>query len=310
MKFNNLKGSIILLTASVIWGFAFVAQDVAAKKAPPFAINALRSFIAAIALYLLYLAVNYKTKTPFIPKDKTERKGILTAGLITGCIFFMAANFQQFGIGYYPKEANVSARSAFITALYVILVPIFSVFIGKKISPVIFLAVVTAMVGVYLLCCSKGLDKLYFADVLIFICAVFYALHIMCIDKYVGHVGGIRLSVMQFVMCGAISTVFSLITEWSAITDYKAILSVAPQILYLGIMSSGVAYTLQIIGQKYAEPSVASISMSFESVFGALGGVWFSGKILSNWEIIGCVIMFAAIIIAQIPELLENKSKA
>lgn len=301
MKRNNLKGSIILLVAAMIWGLAFVAQSGAAELVPPFATNALRSFIAAAVLYLLYLALNRKEKAPFIPKEKENRKKILAAGLITGFFFFMAANFQQFGIQFYPAQAEIEARSAFITALYVILVPLFSVFLGKKISPFVLTAVAVAVVGVYLLCFSKGISGIYLADGLVFICAICFSLHIMCIDKYVETVGGIRLSIMQFIVCGAISGACSLIFEFSKLS-FTGIISAAPQILYLAIMSSGVAYTLQIMGQKFAEPSVASITMSLESVFGALGGWLISGKSMTLTQIIGCVIMFGAIVIAQIPE--------
>ena len=307
MNRNNFKGSLILLVATLIWGLAFVAQSGAAELVPPFATNALRSFIAAIVLYILYLVVNRKEKIPFIPKEKENRKKILSAGLITGLFLFVAANFQQFGIKFYPEAAETEARSAFITSLYVILVPLISVFVGKKISPYVLAAVGVAVVGVYLLCFSKGIDGVYFADVLIFVCAVCFSLHIMCIDKYVGLVGGIRLSIMQFIVCGIISCTSSLIFEFSQLS-FTNIITAAPQILYLGILASGVAFTLQIIGQKYAEPSVASITMSLESVFGALGGWLISGKSMTYTQVIGCVIMFAAIVIAQIPEFKNNKT--
>ena len=306
MKTNNLKGTLILLIAAIIWGLAFVAQSGAAQLVPPFATNCLRSFIAAIVLYVLYLVVNRKEKIPFIPKKKTERKKVLSAGLITGCFFFMAANFQQFGIKFYPPQAETEARSAFITALYVILVPIFSVVINKKISPFVLLAVLIAVVGVYMLCFSKGISGVYFADLLVFVCAICFALHIICIDKYVGLVGGIRLSVMQFIVCGFISFVCAVIFEADEFSVKNTVQAIWP-ILYLGIMSSGVAYTLQIIGQKYAEASVASITMSLESVFGALGGWLISGKAMLPLQIVGCVVMFAAIVVAQIPEFISDK---
>lgn len=309
MKHNNLKGSIILLIAAIIWGLAFVAQSGAAELVPPFATNSLRSFIAAIVLYILYIRLNRKEKIPFIPTEKNERKGVLVAGLVTGIFFFMAANFQQFGIKFYPENAEIEARSAFITALYVILVPIFAIATGKKISLFVLLAVGVAVVGIYMLCFSKGIEGIYFADLLVFICAVCFALHIMCIDKYVGFVGGVRLSIMQFIVCGVISLFCSLIFESGQVT-LTNIFAAAPQILYLGIMSSGVAYTLQIMGQKYAEPSVASITMSLESVFGALGGWLISGKTMLPLQILGCIIMFAAIVIAQIPEFKANKTAA
>lgn len=309
MKRNNLKGTAILLVAAIIWGLAFVAQSGAAQLVPPFATNCLRSFIAAGLLYLLYRFVNRKTKEPFVPKEKSECKKVLGAGLITGIFFFMAANFQQFGIKFYPPYAETEARSAFITALYVILVPIFAVFLGKKISPFVLAAVIIAVIGVYMLCFSKGINGIYFADLLVFVCAICFALHIICIDKYVGKVGGIRLSVMQFAVCGTISLICSIAFENDTFSLKNTIEAIFP-ILYLGIMSSSVAYTLQIIGQKYAEPSVASITMSLESVFGALGGWLISGKTMLPLQIVGCIIMFAAIVVAQIPEFLAQKSES
>ena len=307
MKFNNLKGSLILLTASLIWGLGFVAQADAAKLVPPFCMNSLRAFIASFALYLFYLFKNRKEKVPFIPKEQPLKKAHIIAFISCGLLFFAANNFQQFGIGVYPQNVEIEARSGFITALYVILVPLFSILIGKKINGYIIIAVLTAMIGVYFLCFSKGISGIYLADGLIFMCAVFYALHIMTIDKFVGVTGSLKLSIMQFLVCGIISGVLSLCLEFSRLS-LENILAAALPILYLAIMSSSVAFTLQIVGQRYAEPSVASISMSFESVFAALGGWVISGKTLTIYQILGCVIMFAAIIIAQLPQFKKQKA--
>lgn len=306
MKYNNLKGSLILGAAALIWGLAFVAQTGAADLVPPFAVNALRSFIAAIALYFLHLILNRKAKEPFFPKENKLRKKYFSAAAVCGLFFFVAVNFQQFGISFYPKGVETEARSGFITALYVILVPLFSAFMGKKISPYVLGAVAVAVVGVYMLCFSKGFIGIYLADLLVFICAVCFALHIMAIDEFVGITGGIKLSIMQFLVCGVISGILSLIFEARDIT-LANLYSALGQILYLGLMSSAVAYTLQITGQKYAEPSVASISMSFESVFAALGGWIIMGNGLSPTQIAGCVIMFASIVLAQIPEFSKKK---
>lgn len=307
MKYKNLKGTLILLIAAIIWGLAFVAQSGAAENVPSFTVSAIRAFIACAVLYLWYLIINRKEKKPFIPKLKAERKKVLLAGVITGCCFFVATNFQQYGIQFYPKHAEIEARSAFLTAMYVILVPIFSIFIGKKISPFVLAAVGIAAVGVYMLCFSNGIGGVYLADALVFVCAICFSLHIMCVDKYVGFVGGVRLSILQFLVCGMLSTVCSLIFE---INDVKIenIIAAAPDILYLAIMSSGIAFTLQSVGQKYAEPSVASITMSLESVFGALGGWLISDKTMAPLQIVGCVVMFGAIIVAQIPEFLKKET--
>lgn len=307
MKHNNLKGSLILITAALIWGLAFVAQSGAADLVPPFIFNALRSFIAAFVLYFFWIFINRKDKKTFFPANKSDRKKYYMSGLICGLCLAVSVNFQQFGIAFYPKGVASEARAGFLTALYVILVPIFSVFAKKKIHPVIWAAVVIALFGVYKLCFSCGFGQIYLGDVLVFICAICFSLHIMSVDKFVGFTGGIKLSIMQFTVCGAFSFVLSLIFELQQI-NIQNILSATLQILYLGIMSSGIAYTLQIVGQKYAEAAVASISMSLESVFAALGGWIISGNVLSSSEILGCVLVFLAITVAQIPEFFSKKT--
>ena len=307
MKTNNLKGSIILITAALIWGLAFVAQSGAAALVPPFTFNALRSFIGAAALYIFYLITNIKQKTAFFPKEKSSKKGYLIGGLVCGICLAVSINFQQFGIAFYPKGVASEARAGFITALYVILVPIFSRFLKKKIYPAVWLGVIIAIIGIYMLCFSGGIDGIYLADVLVFLCAITFTTHIMAVDKYVGLTGGIKLSIMQFIVAGAISLILSFIFEFKDL-QLANILSAAPQILYLGIMSSGVAYTLQIVGQKFAEPAVASISMSLESVFAALGGWIISGNTLSGREILGCALVFVAIIVAQTSDFKKQKA--
>ena len=306
MKQNNLKGSLILCTASLIWGLAFVAQSDAADLVPSFTFNALRSFIGAVALFVFYKITGRKRKESFFPADKALKKQYYLAAAVCGLMLTVSVNLQQFGLAAYPSGAAAEARGGFITALYVVLVPVISFFTGKKTSPVIWLSVLVALSGFYLLCLSGGVGGIYLGDLLIFICAVSFSLHILSIDKFVGITGGVKLSVMQFTVVGVLSSVLALIFERPELSN---ILSAAPQILYLGIMSSGVAYTLQIVGQKYAEPSVASLSMSLESVFAALGGWIISGNSLSVKEFCGCALVFAAIITAQLPEMIASKKK-
>ena len=301
MKKSNLKGSLILITAALIWGLAFVAQSGAADLVPPFIFNALRSFIGAFALYLFYVFTNRKNKTAFFPSEKSEKKVYFKAAIICGICLAVSVNFQQFGIAFYPKGVASEARAGFITALYVILVPIFSVFIGKRLNLFIWAGVFIALIGVYMLCFSGGVDRIYVGDVLVFACAICFSLHIMAVDSFVSFTGGVKLSIMQFLVCGLISFILSLIFEIPQIS-FQNILSAAPQILYLGIMSSGVAYTLQIVGQKNLNPTVASLIMSLESVFAVLAGWVLLNQTLSGREILGCVLMFAAIILAQLPD--------
>lgn len=307
MKSNNLKGSLILIAAALIWGLAFVAQSGAAALVPPFTFNALRSFIGAIALYIFYIITNTKQKSAFFPAEKSERRRFLLGGLICGICLAVSINFQQFGIAFYPKGVASEARAGFITALYVILVPIFSVFLRKSIHPTVWLGVFIAIIGIYMLCFSGGIGSVYLGDVLVFLCAISFSAHIMAVDRFVGLTGGVKLSIMQFVVAGVISLLLGIIFEFSEINP-QSILAAAPQILYLGIMSSGVAYTLQIVGQKYAEPAVASISMSLESVFAALGGWLISGNSLSDREFFGCALVFIAIIVAQTGDFKKQKA--
>ena len=306
MKYKNLKGSLILCFAALLWGLAFVAQT-NASAVPSFLINCLRSYISVPFLYIVYRIVKRKNPEPVFPKSKSERKTVITGAIVCGIFLAISVNFQQFGIAFYPDGAAVEAHSGFITALYVIIVPIFSLFLKRKISPLVWVSVVIALVGFYLLCFKSGLDGFYFADLLVFVCAICFSLHILAVDKFVGAIGGIRLSMLQFLVCGTVSGILSLIFETQNYNG-QILLSAMPYILYLGIMSSGVAYTLQIIGQKYAEPAFASLSMSLESVFAAIGGA-LAGNLLSGRELIGCTVVFAAIILAQIPELIANKKE-
>lgn len=306
MKTNNLKGSLILGLAAFIWGMAFVAQNMVSNSVPTFTISTCRSFIAAAVLFIFWKLTTFKNKEKFFPKQKSARKKYYIAGLICGVCLTIASNLQQFGMSLYPKDAPTEAHAGFLTALYVILVPIFSVFLRKKVGFLVWLGGILAAGGIYLLCFTGGIGGFYVGDIIVFSCSIAFTFHILSVDKYVGLTGGIKLSIMQFFVVGVLSLIGSLIFDLKSLTLSGLIDGVLP-ILYLGIMSSGVAYTLQIVGQKYAQPAVASITMSFESVFAVLGGVLFSSGTLKPNEILGCIIMFIAIIIAQIPEILQSK---
>ncbi len=295
---QNLKGSLILCVASLIWGLAFVAQSTAADRVPPFLFNSLRSFIGSLFLLLLLSLRSVKSSTPLFPKSKDERKKALAGGILCGIFLTVAVNFQQFGIAYYPSGVATEARAGFLTALYVILVPLFSIFVGKLPRFNLLIAVGVATAGVYLLCLSDGIGSVYLGDLFLLCCAIAFAFHILTVNRFVSDVDGILLSALQFLICGILSAILSLIFED---VSWNNVLSAAPQILYLGIASSGIAYTLQIIGQKFAEPTVASITMSLESVFAALGGWLIAGNALSGRELFGCSLVFAAIVLAQIP---------
>ncbi len=301
MKQNNLKGCLILCTAALIWGLAFVAQSSAADNVPPFLMNSLRSFISAIFLFIILSLKNIKAKGEIIPKNPNTRKTVLLGGFVCGFILAVAINFQQFGIAAYPKGVASEAHAGFITALYVVLVPLFSAALGKKITAPVWCAVAVVLAGLYMLCFSSGIEGLYLGDLLMLCCAVSFTFHILSVERFVDAVGGIRLSMLQFLVCAIVSGILSLIFE-VGIINWQGVLAAAAPILYLGIMSSGVGYTLQIIGQRYAEASIASLSMSLESVFAALGGWLILGNTIKSRELIGCVLVFAAIVLAQLPE--------
>ena len=302
---RNLKGSLILCLASLIWGVAFVAQSTAADRVPPLLCNSLRSWIGAIFLFFLFWITNRRAGKPIFPKDPALRKKTLAGGALCGLFLTVSVNLQQFGITYYPDGVATEARAGFLTALYVILVPLISVILGKRISPTLISAVMIAMVGIWFLCFSDGISGFYWGDLLIFLCSISFSLHILTIDRYVDAVGGIALSFWQFLVCALLSGVLSLFFETPS---WQSVLTAAPQILYLGLVSSGIAYTLQIIGQKFAEPTVASLTMSLESVFAALGGWIIVGNELSANELVGCLLVFVGIVLAQIPFPLKKRT--
>ena len=304
-KKSNLKGSLILCTAALLWGVAFAVQDSAAKLVPPFAFNCLRSIVGAAFLFGFMGIKSIKNKD-YLPVPKTmNKKLLLTGSILCGIALAVSTNFQQFGIAAYPDGVPTAARSGFITALYVILVPILSVFVKKRVPIMVWIACLVAVGGFYMLCLFEGVSGFYLADISVLGCTFTFSLHIMMIDKYCDAIGGVRLSAFQFVFAAIISGVLALIFELDIIS-LANIKSAIPHILYMGIVSSGIAYTLQIVGQKFAEPAIASLSMSLESVFAALAGV-VVGDLLEVNEIIGCILVFAAIVLAQIPEFFKRK---
>ena len=198
----------------------------------------------------------------------------------------------------YPPEAAASSRSGFVTATYMVMVAVMGIFLGKRPHPIVFVAVVVALVGMYLLCVPDGLGSVYLGDWLVLASALGYALHIIVIDRYT-RVDGVRLSRVQLLVAGSISLVCALVVEHP--TPAVVAVAVVP-ILYAGVCSDGIAYTLQIIAQKTTDPTVASIIMSLESVFAAVGGWLILSESLSPVELIGCALVFAAVLLSQVPE--------
>lgn len=294
---STLKNSLLLLLTATIWGVAFVAQSVSMDYIGGFTFNAIRNIIGAITLVPVILIFSKQDPaTDQNPADRQKaRKTLITGGICCGILLCLASNFQQFGIKY-----TTVGKAGFITACYIIIVPIIGIFLKKKCSPFIWIAVLLSLGGLYLLCISPGEGfSIGKGDTLVLICAVLFSFHILTVDHFSPLVDGVKMSCIQFLVCGILSGIPALIFENPNITN---ILQAWMPILYAGILSCGVAYTLQIVGQKGMNPTVASLIMSLESCISVIAGWLILGQNLSSREIFGCVLMFGAIMLAQLPQ--------
>lgn len=303
---KNIRGTLMLLVTAMIWGVAFVAQSSAADHIGTFTFNASRSVIAAAFVGGLLLYRRFRGDSPLTYCTAPEKKRLIIAGIVCGIALFISSYFQQHGIGLYPPEAAASGRAGFLTATYVVIVGLCSPLFGKKFHFSLLLAAFGCIAGLYLLCLTEGISSVYLGDVFVFCCAFCFAAQIMAVDHY-RDVDGLAMSCIQFITVTVLSAIGMLLTEEIIWSDLKAALI---PILYAGIFSSGVAYTLQIIAQRFTEPAVASIVMSLESVFAALAGWVILGERLSPVEILGCCLVFAAVIFAQSADLKFQKEKS
>ncbi len=308
---NDIKGSLILLLTAFIWGTAFVAQTSGAEEVGTFTFNAARSLVGALFLAVVIMVKNILDKKKNLGKViNTENNSLpqtwpVGAGIICGIVLFAAMTFQQYGISVYPQGVAASGRSGFITATYVVMVSVVSVFLGKKMHCIIGISVAGCVAGMYLLCMSGGVSGIYLGDVLVFLGAICFTIHILVIDKF-SSADSMKMSCIQFIVVAIISAFVMMFTENVTFAVIKAALV---PILYAGVLSSGIAYTLQMVGQKYAQPSVASIVMSLESVFAVLAGWIVLGEMLKPREITGCVLVFASVILAQIPGMKKGDTQ-
>lgn len=295
MKYNQTRQVVFPILAAFIWGTAFVAQDLCADSIGAFAFNATRYFIAVLAL-LVVILISDKVKknkpTLTAQEKKAANKQLWLGGLCCGAALAIASNFQQAGL----VAGTDAGKAGFITALYVVLVPVFGLFFKRKVSLPTWIAVVLSVVALYLLC-IKGDFSLAPGDLLVLVCAVCFAVHILVIDHFTAYCDGVKLSCLQFLFAGIISTICMFIFED---VDFAAILSCALPLLYVGIFSCGVGYTLQILAQKDSNPTVVTILLSLESVFAVIAGAIILKQQMTVREYIGCAIMFAAVILAQI----------
>lgn len=293
---NQLAGSLLLLICAFIWGSAFVAQTTGAEHVGPFTFIYLRSFLGGtVLLPVIFIMGKFKKKnTAEKTKEKTSGRILLVGGLCCGAALCFASVFQQAGI----DKGTDPGKAGFITALYILLVPLSSLFMKKRVRPIIWPCIAASVVALYLLCVTES-NAVELSDLLVLICAALYTVHILVIDKVSPHVDGIKLSCIQFFVAGAFSLFPALIFEGF---DLEAIIAAMPSVAYAGVMSSGVAYTLQILGQQKTEPTLASMIMSLESVFAVLTSMLVLHLAPTPREAVGCVIMFVAIIVAQLPE--------
>lgn len=290
---QQIKSSLMLLLTATIWGVAFVAQSVGMEYIGPFTFNAIRCVLGGLVLIPVILVLKKKKDTGAENQEKEDKKTLWAGGIACGVILCIASNLQQFGI----MEASVG-KSGFFTALYIVMIPVIGIFIGKRPGIKLWFCVALAVVGMYLLCMKDGSFTIERADIMLLLCALAFSFHILVVDYFSPKVGGVKMSCIQFFVCGVLSAVGMLFTETPDISNIQA--AWLP-LLYAGLLSCGVGYTLQIVGQKGINPVIASLIMSLESVISALAGWVILGQVLSPKEILGCVLMFVAIIITQIP---------
>ncbi|MFR7984809.1 MAG: DMT family transporter [Clostridia bacterium] len=297
---KKLQGTMMLLLTALIWGSSFVAQRAGMEYIGPFTFNGIRSLIGGLVLIpVIFLFSKEKNAELTEAEKKAGKKTLLLGGILCGIVLFAASSLQQIGMVY-----TTAGKAGFITALYIVLVPILGVFIRKKVKPMVWLCVILAVAGLYLLCMTDGLS-LGRGDLLVLLCAFAFSIHILVIDYFAPRTDGVALSCIQFFVCGILSLFPMFLAEtpvWFAILDCWI------PILYAGVLSCGVAYTLQILAQKHTDPTVASLLLSLESVFAAIAGAIILHEQLAPRELAGCVLMFAAIIIAQLPSKTEREA--
>lgn len=296
MRNQEFKGNLLLTLTALIWGCAFVAQSVSMDYIEPFTFQCIRSLIGSAVLVPVFLLLDRKNKRNgnHVFPTREHRKKLWSAGLVCGIIMTIAANLQQIGIQY-----TTAGKAGFITAMYILIVPVLGLFLGKKVSPRLWVCILIATMALYFLSVTEGFSSIGKGDIYVLMCAVAFSFHIMAVDYYAPLVDGVRLSCIQFLVCGILS---GFVMLWKETPNIHSIINAGIPILYSGVMSCGIAYTLQIIGQKYTRPTVASLLMSLESVFAVLAGIIVLHEIPTLREAFGCILMFAAIILAQLPD--------
>lgn len=291
-----MEHSLLLLLAAFIWGLAFVSQSKGMDYMHPLTFNGVRALIGA---FVLFLYLNIRNRLGGKPDKKIDVKKTIKAGILCGLALTAASTLQQFGIQY-----TTVGKAGFITTLYIIFVPIAGIFFRRKVSPVVWTGAGIAAVGMYLLCMTESL-RLGLGDILIFVCAILFSAHILLVDHFSPDTDGVMISCIQFTVCGIICTTGALI--WGNPT-FGQIIDGIGSLAYAGVLSCGVAYTLQIVGQEGVNPTAAALLLSLESVFATIAG-WICFKIgllktdqtMTPRQIAGCALVFAAVILVQLP---------
>lgn len=311
MKFQKIKGPLFLLLAAMVWGASFVAQDLASSSVGPLTFNGARMTLGGLALLPVILVKNRGKLWASAPTRK-DKKTLLLGGVVCGTVVFFAAWLQQLGIA----GGTSAGKSGFITAMYVILVPLVGLFIGKKTRPALWLCVVMAAIGLYLLCMASFADglggilshlKMSSSDLITLGCAVLFTFHILAIDHFAPGTDGVFLSSVQFIFAGILGLVFMFFLETPT---WSGILAAGGAILYAALFSCGIGYTFQILGQSSTPPALASLIMCLESVFAVLSDAIFLKTPMSAEEVCGCVLMFGAIATSSLLGSGEKNEKA
>lgn len=289
---KQLQGTLYLLLATVIWGSTFVAQSVSMDHMGPFTFQAARCFLGAIVLVPVIWLVDRKKADGKSFLGRWMDKKLWKAGVLCGIPLFLACNLQQMGL----TETD-AGKSAFLTAMYIVIVPLIGMFFKKKPGKMIYLSVILAVGGLYCLSCV-GVTSISLGDLLLIGCALMFAVQIVCVDTFAGAVDPLRLNTIQALVCAILSAVVMLFFEEP---KFSVVVDCWLPIGYAGVLSMGVAYTLQIVGQQKLPPAPAALIMSLESVFAVICGCLILHETLTTWEIIGCVLMFAAVVLSQIP---------
>jgi len=296
---KKLRGNLLLLLAAMIWGTTFVAQSMGMDyPISAFTFNGMRNMLGCLAL-LPVVAVGNAVKKRAGKPYQDDHKQLFRGGLFCGLALFCASSLQQYAFIY-----STVGKIGFITALYMIFVPLLGMFVKKKAPPIVWVSVFIAGFGMYLLCVSGSL-ALNRGDLLSLGCAIGFAVHILCVDRFSKTVDCVKLSCAQFFVAGILS-IACMFLFGSPKPELSPIIGALPHIVYAGIVSSGIAFTLQIVGQKHTEPAIASMLMCLESVFSVFSGWLFLSQSMSYRELGGCAVMFFAIILAQLPDTIPR----